>query len=126
MSMFISTAQEGFDCTMQPLRLGQPEAPWTYPNERSGAGTCRGAHADEAARHSKLQRVLLRKQRHDARVDGRARHAPLRILLDDARPHLHLLPHTQHALPRPRLPYQSPAAHGARFPPASKLIFNVC
>lgn len=71
--------------------------------------TSRGAHrcadTDEPARHRVHKVVGLSLQRDDARVDGDAGGAALRVLGHDAGPHLHLLPHLQHSLRRiPRVP----------------------
>lgn len=56
------------------------------------------AHADEAAGHRVLQRVLLRKERDDARVDRLTPDRARGVLGHDARPHLDLLAHPQHSL----------------------------
>jgi hypothetical protein len=55
---------------------------------------------DEAAGHGVLQLVLLGKEGHDAGEDGQALDVALRVLGHDARPHLDLLAHAQHALRR--------------------------
>mmetsp|Transcript_22360 Transcript_22360/g.37389 ORF Transcript_22360/g.37389 Transcript_22360/m.37389 type:complete len:223 (-) Transcript_22360:817-1485(-) len=71
------------------------------PNETIRAGERRvhsGADTDEPPGHRELQRVLLREERHDAAEDRRHLHLALRVLADDARPHLHLLPDPQHPL----------------------------